>query len=472
MRDGRPEAIVLGGGLAGIAAACRLLEGGCAVTLVERRPFLGGRSYSVRDQHTGVEVDNGQHVFMGCCREYIGLLQRLGVYGRTRLQKRLRLLVGRPGAALAALASSPTLGPLHLLPSFMSYPYLSLRDKLLVLYGLASIRRTSAERRRSLDDLSFYEWLVAHRQTERAIRRFWNLVVQPALNDEARLVSADLALMVFQEGLLGPPANAAIGYATVGLSRLLAQEAQSYIEGRGGRLLLGRSAARLLCDGGAADGVALADGEVLRGDFYVAALPHHVLPSLLPQEVRRSPFFAPIEELGSSPIVNVHLWYDRPVADFDFAAFLESEAQWVFNKGVILSDVGLRSAEGQEGGGYLDVSISGARQYADLSSGEIARRIIGEVAAALPRARQAQVVRHLVIKQPEATFAAAPGSGRRRPPSRTPLSNLFLAGDWTDTGWPATMEGAVRSGLACAQAIREAVARSDGSQATPALHLA
>jgi len=288
------------------------------------------------------------------------------------------VLVGRPAAAMAALEGSPLPGPAHVLPSFLSYPYLLLRDKLLALYGLASIRRISTEQRRALDDRSFYDWLVAHRQTERAIDRFWNLVIQPTLNDGVRLVSADLALMVFQEGLLRGRAEATIGYATVGLSRLMAEAARGYIEARGGRLLLGRGAQGFLCDhdGVGVAGLALGDGEVLRGDLYVSAVPHQVLPSLLPEEVRRSPFFAPIQELGSSPIVNIHLWYDRPVADFDFAAFLDSDIQWVFNKGAILGQDGGRRldsakrAPSASASGYLDVSISGARQFVDLGAAE------------------------------------------------------------------------------------------------------
>ncbi|MFQ5879894.1 MAG: hydroxysqualene dehydroxylase HpnE, partial [Dehalococcoidia bacterium] len=448
MRDGRAEVVIVGGGLAGIAAACELVDRGCAVSLVEKRPFLGGRTYSVTDQRTGAEVDNGQHVFMRCCTEYSRLLRRLGVYERTRLQERMRVLVGNSDGTMAALESSRLPAPFHLLPSFLRFPYLSALDKALALYGLACIKLTTPQQRHALDDITFYQWLVAHRQTERAIRNFWNLVALPTLNDDVHLVSADLALMVFQEGLLGGRGSADIGYATVGLSRLLAQAASDYIQAYGGRLLLARSAAGILCDGGAVAGVALADDEVLTGDFYVSAVPHHALPALLPEELRHSPFFARIDGIGSSPIVNVHLWYDRPVADFDFAAFLDSDVQWVFNKAAILGQTTqrvtlspkatrlgesaakglrnetLRSAQhdgGREALGYLDISLSGARQYIDMSTTDIARRLIDAVGAVLPPARQAPLVRYLVIKQRDATFAAAPGCGRLRPACRTPL---------------------------------------------------
>lgn len=439
----RAEVLVIGGGLAGISAACELLDRGYGVTLVEKRPFLGGRTYSVVDQHTEIEVDNGQHVFMRCCTAYIDLLKRLNVFDRTHLQKRLRVLVGN-GWEMATLGDSNLPAPFQMLPSLLGYPYLSMTGKARVLYGLAKIKRLSNKVLQALDDVSFYDWLRANHQPEAAIRNFWNLIVLPTLNDDVRLVSAAQAIMVFKVGFLGKRGDANIGFSTVGLSSLLSQAAQAYIEARGGRLLLGQKVERLLPDGDGIGGAILGGGDSLTADFYISALPHQDAHGLLPLALQDEPFFGRIKGLGSSPIVNVHLWYDIPVADFDFAAFLDNDVQWIFNKGAIF---------GEKGSGYLDVSLSGAREQIDLPAGEIAERTAEAVANVLPKARKARLVRHLVTKQHNATFAAAPGSGRLRPPARTPLANFFLAGDWTDTGWPATMESAVHSGINCAEAI-------------------
>lgn len=457
-----PTVAVIGGGLAGISAAVHLQDRGFQVTLLEKRSFLGGRTYSVLDRRTGIEVDNGQHVFMRCCTNYRSLLQRLAVNRHTYLQPNMNVLVGDSRGRMARLASSALPAPFHLMPSFLRYPFLSIKDKALVVYGLRLINRISQEERRALDSISFYDWLIAHRQTKQAISNFWNLVIMPTLNEDVRWASAALAIMVFQEGLLAGRGSSDIGYATVGLSRLLAQAAAKHIKASGGDLLLGRTASSLLYNGDRIEGIALAGGEIITADFYACAVPHNALPPLLTEDLRSSQFFSRLEKLGTSPIVNVHLWYDQPVTSFDFAAFLDEDAQWIFNKGRIF---------GRDEGGYLDVSLSGARRYIEMDGGEIVRRVTNAIARLLPEAQKANLVRHLVIRQHDATFAPAPGCQQLRPGSRTPVDNLFLAGDWTDTGWPATMEGAVRSGAACAEAIEDASKHLRSVKSAPALNL-
>jgi len=231
----------------------------------------------------------------------------------------------------------------------------------------------------------------------------------------------------------------------VGLTSLVGREARRYIEERGGRVLLGQKAQELLLEGERIAGARLADGSVLRGECYVCALPHRMLLTVIPHSLRVDPFFQRANNLTTSSIVNIHIWYDQPVMDLDFAAFVNSEAQWVFNK----SKMWHLAGDGQ----YLDISLSGARHYVDLSNEALTERFTRELRRLFPKARRARVERCLVVKQPQATFAAVPGSAKYRLPCRTPIENLFLAGDWTATGWPATMESAVRSGLACAREI-------------------
>lgn len=439
---------ILGGGLAGLSAARWLLEHGYGVTLVEKRPFVGGRAYSFRDGQEGVEVDNGQHVFLGCCTYYIDFLRAIGALDNAYIQDSLRTEVVQNGKS-GVLSSIPYLGVLHLLPSLLRYPHLSLSEKLLAIYALLSIRLTDRSKRsRQLDRESGYDWLRRHRQTDRAIRNLWDLIILPTLNDHVSDVSADMTLMVFQDSLLGRPGDAAIGLSRVGLSSLNGEPARRFIEERGGELKLGRAVKSVGVIDGVVSGVQLSDGVPVVADAYVSALPFQVLLQVLPDEVARDPFFSKAAELRSSPIVGIHLWYDRPIMDQEFVAFLDSPVQWVFNKSRIQGD---DAGDGQ----YVCISLSGAWQYIDTPKNDLRELFVSEMARLFPRARGASVERFLVVKEPHATFRSVPGAAGHRLPQETPIPNLFLAGEWTETGWPSTMEGAVRSGVFVADRVAE-----------------
>jgi len=453
MSEGERRVVIIGGGLAGLTAACGLADRGYSVALVERRPSLGGRAWSFSPPQGQGEVDNGQHVFLKCCTYYIRFLQKLGVWDKAHMQKRLRVPVIDPHRGASSLESSPLPAPFHLLPSFLRFRHLSPLDKARAAYAMLSIRFSDRTKNDGLDSISFHRWLREHGQSEAAIDRFWNLIVLATLNDDVRMVSADLALMVFQEGFLKRADGANVGYATVGLTSLIGREARRYIEERGGRVILGQGTKELLLEGERIAGARLADGSILRGQWYVCAVPHQMLLAVIPPSLREDPFFRRARELATTPIINIHLWYDRPVMALDFAAFINSEAQWVFNK----SKMWHLAGDGQ----YLDISLSGARQYIDLPKEELVERFARELRRLFPKARQARLERWLVVKERQATFAAAPGSARYRLPCRTPIENLFLAGDWTATGWPATMESAVRSGVACAEGIARLASRPE-----------
>ena len=438
--------IVLGGGLAGLSAARSLIERGYRVTLVEKRPFLGGRAYSYYDSQVKSEVDNGQHIFMGCCTYYLDFLKALGAVDKVYLQDRLRTEIVLDGDC-GVLFSTPFLGALHLLPSFIRYRHIGLRDKILVAYGLIRVKLANLSKHfGELDQQSFHEWMKRHHQTDRAIDNLWNLIILPTMNDDIRDVSAAMGLMVLREGLLKKPGDVAIGYARVGLTSLTGGPAQRYIEEGGGVLLLGRGVRSICVQAGRVSGVELSDGSVLRADAYVSALPFSVLLQVLPDDVSGSPFFANAAELDSSPIVGIHLWYDRPIMDQVFVAFLDSPVQWVFNRTRI-------QGQADDDGQYLCISVSGAWDFVSRPKDELRDLFVREMERLFPRARDAEVRKVLVVKQPEATFRCTPGAAAHRPSQVTPISNMFLAGEWTDTGWPSTMEGAVRSGVFAADAL-------------------
>ncbi len=431
MTTGPPRVVVCGGGLAGIAAACEAARTGARVTLVERRPFLGGRAFSFADPGTGREIDNGQHVYLGCCPAYISLLRMLGTLGLTTLQRRLDTPVRDRDGRRAALRAGRLPAPLHLGPSFLAYPHLTPGEKASALRALAALAATGPAARERLDEVSFADWLGDHGQGERAIARFWDLIVLPTCNDRSDRVSAALAAFVFHEGFLRTARGSAIGWSRVGLTHLVDPAARDWLAARGGQVLTGRGVAA--AEPGA---VTLTDGARLEADAVVLAMPPsrvlEVAPDALP---------AGDPGLGSAPIVNVHLWYDRPVMEEPFTAVIDSPAQWIFNRSA------MGSAADAGGAHHLAVSISGARDEIDVPRAELADALRAEVEHLLPAARYAGLVDAAVVKEPQATFAAAPGQAARRPGPATPLDGVALAGAWTATGWPATMEGAVRSGI-------------------------
>lgn len=430
--DNFPRVVVCGGGLAGIAAACEAAGRGAVVTLVERRPFLGGKAYSFTDADSGREVDNGQHVFLGCCPAYMGLLRLLGTLRHTTLQTRLDTPVRDRDGRSGRLRAAPLPAPLHLGPSFAAYPLLSAGEKVVALRALAALAALRPGARDALDGRSFADWLGDHGQGQGAIGRFWDLIVLPTCNDRSDRVSAALAAFVFQEGFLRTTRGSAIGWSRVGLTRLVDPAARAFLEARGGRVLSGLGVSEA-----GPTGVRLGDGEWIPADAVVLALPpgraHEVCPAAV----------APPGGLASSPIVNVHLWYDRPVMDEPFTAVVDSPVQWIFNR----TAMGDRA----EGGHHLAISISGARREIEVPRDELAAQIRAELEHLVPAARGAELVATAVVKEPQATFAAGPGQAAHRPATATPLRGVALAGAWTATGWPATMEGAVRSGIRAAR---------------------
>ena len=439
---------VLGGGLAGMTAAWRLTELGYKVTLVERRPYLGGRAYSFVDRDTGCEVDNGQHVFLGCCTAYTRFLRDIGTEELTTRQRRLRIDVRSPDGRTGVLSALPLPAPLHLLSSFLGYPHIGFRDKLRAVPALLRIRRERDTERPELRRQSFHDWLRRNGQSDRAVANFWDLIVLPSLNDASKDVSASAAFMVFQEALLRNSHGADVGFARAGLSEIMGNAVERKLAERGATLLLGRTIEHLVVEDSVVTGAVLAGGETLRADRFISALPPAALLDALPEEWRSHEAFQPACTHTWAPIVNLHIWYDRPIGDFEFLAFVDSPVQWVFNRTRIAGLPG----QGQ----YVTVSLSGAWEYWPLAKEELRARFLPELARLFPDAKDARVERFVVVKEKRATFRSLPDGPANRLPAATPLGNLFLAGDWTDTGWPATMEGAVRSGEAAARAVATA----------------
>jgi len=447
-----PRVAVVGGGLAGLSAALGCADAGARVELFELRPWLGGATWS--RSRDGLEIDNGQHVFLRCCEAYRGFLRRIGAEDRVELQPRLDVPVLAPGGRVARLRRHRLPSPAHLGPSLLRFRHLPLGAR---LRAARTARRLGAldPADPRLDRLRFGDWLAAQGEGAAAVDRFWDLLIRPTLNLPARDASLALAAFVFRTGLLTRPAHADIGWARLPLRRVHAEPAQAALGALGARIHL-RSRVEQL-EIGRDRCVLRVGGRRVVADVVVLATPPAAAAALLPPAAGVAP--RDLERLGRSPIVNLHVVFDRPVLPYAFAACVGTPLEWLFDRS--------RSA-GLARGQYLAVSLSAADAYLGRSRRELRARFLPALEALLPAAREARVERFFVSCEPEATFRQAPGCQRLRPPAASALPRLWLAGAWTDTGWPATMEGAVRSGRAAARGALLAAGRTRGLPAEAA----
>ncbi len=435
MANGNQRVLVLGGGLAGLAAATALAPRGFQVTLLEARNRLGGRAGSFQDAATGQLIDACQHVSMGCCTNFAHFCRTVGIAHLLQPQRRLYFMT--PDRRVSRFRADAWPAPLHLARSFASAHFLSVGDKARIAYGLGCIQRGGDE------DPPFQDWLAQHWQTPRTIERFWGLVLTSALNETPERVGLRYARKVFVDGFLRHPKGFEVELPTVPLGRLYGDELQGWLARHGVELRLGRGVQRLHVMNRRVIGLALRSDEILETEWIIAALPFDRLLSVLPPEIiDGDPYFANLRHLTTSPITSVHVWFDRPITKLPHVVLVDCVGQWVFPRGEVAP-----------GEWYVQIVVSAARQFRGLGHEEVQRRVVEELRRLFPAGQAASVLRARVVTEHAATFSAVPGVDRWRPPQTSPLENLFVAGDWTATGWPATMEGAVRSGYLAAEAL-------------------
>ena len=443
----RRSAIVFGGGLAGIGASTKLARAGWNVTLLEARSSLGGRVFSFRDPQSGRILDNGQHVIVGACTNLIGFLEEIGARRHWHLQPHLDVAVYDSEGKLGRLYGSSAPAPLHLLSAFVSYPHLGWLHKIKAVRGVVAMMRQRRDDP-DLEDMTFRDWLKRLDQPERVITNLWNVLIEGTLNDNVKDVSASMGLMIVQEGLLNSRHAGNVGYPTAPLDVALGKPAREHLQKLGVNVVTGCSARCVNSDDKCVvSGVTVSDGSVMRADAYVSAVPFWTLPSLFSGALAESATLARLSHLRTSPIVNVHLLYDRPVMDGAFCYFLESPLQWVFNSTRIFGEEEVDDSQS------LSVSISAAWDYVNSERSDLVRQIKHEMCRAFPKTRGATLLDAVVVKQRNSTFRCTPGANRFRPGPRTESPNLFLAGEWTKTGWPSTMESALISGYNAADAV-------------------
>jgi squalene-associated FAD-dependent desaturase len=462
--DDTVKAVVIGGGLAGITAAIALAQAGVDVTLLEAKPRLGGATMSfTRDD---LVVDTGQHVFLRCCTAYRGLLDRLGMAAHAPLQRRFDVTVLTPDRH-ARLRRNRLPGPLHLLPALARYPLLSFPERMRVSQAALAMRRVDPAAL-GTDETRLGDWLAAHGQDERARRALWDLFSVSSLNVPGDDASLALAATVVQTGLLGSAGAADIGVPALSLGELHGAAAARLLGKLGATLRLNTKAAAIEVPDASGSGgagrflVRLAradadgDAEPVVADAVVLAVPHESAARLVPDGALPPATVESWSGLGAAPIVNVHVIYDRKVMDLPFVAAVDSPVQWAFDR-TRISGMHARGDDGQ----YLAISLSAADEYVDVPAGKLREQFVPALAQLLPAARDARVTEFFVTRERRATFRQVPGSMRLRPQAATRLPGLVLAGSWTDTGWPDTMEGAVRSGLNAVLALRAGLEEAD-----------
>lgn len=438
------ETLVLGGGFAGLACAVALAEKGRPVVVLEKKPHLGGRAFSFKDPESGETVDNGQHLFMGCYRETRRFLERIGTAPLLRFPDGVRVDFADALGGRDALVCPRFLGaPLHLAAGILGLRGLSLSDKAglwrldRALRGWRGAQRLPAE----LDRITVREWLDGLGQSRRIQERLFDPIALGALNDDPGVAAATGFAQVLREIFFRDVDSSRLGLSSVGLSDLYAGAARRYVEERGGRVLVSRKVSAILDEGGRAAGVELEGGERVASGAVVSTLAPWELARLRLPEALRGGW----EGLKPSPIVSISLWLDRPVVSELLLGLLGTRTQWVFNKSRIL---------GRDGGGqYLSLVISGAHKHVGLEPKALRALAENDLSRCLPEFRKAAVVRWRVVKEPFATLSPAPGTDALRPQARSPLPGFLFAGDWTQTGLPATIESAVSSGHRAAELV-------------------
>jgi squalene-associated FAD-dependent desaturase len=449
-----PTVAVVGGGLAGLAAGCALAGSGFRVTLFERRPYLGGRASSYEHPGTGEVVDNCQHILLGCCTNLIEFYKRIGVEDKIRWYEALTFI--EPGGRQSVIKPSFLPAPLHAASAFLGTSFLSVKDKLSIGRALlALIPKTPAE-----NGEPFSAWLRKHGQTQRAMERFWQPILASALNEHLERIAIPYAAQAIRESFLRSPGAGRFGVPVMPLTELY-NRAGDRIRSQHGEVQL-RANVESFSQG--ANGVSVrVGGKDMDFDFAVIAVPFDalakILPPDMPEEEKKK-----LERFEFSPITGIHLWFDRKITNLEHAVLLDRTIQWMFQKSEFQE-----RRQNAEASSYLELVVSASRTLVEKPRQEIIDLAVAELAEFFPEVRNAKLVKATVIKEVKASFSPLPRVDEYRPGFTTDWPNVFLAGDWTATGWPATMEGAVRSGFGAAEYVAKAMGRKNAKFLVPDL---
>lgn len=439
----RPHIAVIGGGLAGLAAASALVQHNVRVTLLESRPRLGGRASSIVDNTTGQTIDNCQHVTMGCCTSFSHFSEVLGFADLLQPQSQL-YFVGPPKADrppdIVPFSASPLPAPFHLGLAFSRLPWFGLAEKCQIAFGLRALARTPDDA-----DEPFDAWLARNGQSETVQRDFWHLVLVSALSESLDRISRRHARKVFVDSFLASRTGWRVSIPTVPLETIYELRISNWFDRHDAEVRLQSGVRQLTLKDGRIQQAELRSGETLTADAFVLAVPQWLVKSLLPEPLTTESWVTDLDQLQTAPIASAHLWFDQPITSLPHATLLNRRSQWLFNRSLLQAD------ESEPGTSHLQVVISAAHDLSHVSETDLLQQIESELRAIWPESSSAKLLHGRIITEHRAVFSPLAGVDDLRPSQQTSMPNLLVAGDWTQTGWPATMEGAVRSGYLAAQ---------------------
>ena len=426
---------MVGGGIAGLSAACALADAGYQVRLLERRRYLGGRASSYEHPGTGEVIDNCQHVLLGNCVNLIDLYQRLGVSDAIRWFDRMTFL--EPGGRQSVLEPGILPAPFHTMPAFLRAHAFSLSDKLAIGRGMSAFLAGVPDD----NEENFAHWLQRHGQTSGAIERFWKPVLVSALNEDPEHMSVRYAGEVIRQSLLQSPVGSRMGVPTIPLSDLYGR-AVDYLKSRGGQVELNAAPESFNWTD---QWTIKTSSATYTSDAIVLALAFEGLTTMLPLLPPAPDLAANLSHFGHSPITGIHLWFDREITELEHAILLDTTIQWMFNKS--------RLQRRESAGSYLELVVSASKSMVEMQRQQIIDLAVSELQQFFPIVAEAKLIKAAVVKEVRATYSIRPQLDALRPSAASPWPGIYLAGDWVSTGWPATMEGAVRSGYQAAEAI-------------------
>jgi zeta-carotene desaturase len=443
-----PDVVVIGGGVSGLTTAVSLAAAGYSVLLVEQKQHCGGRTYSFVYKETGDEVDNGQHLMMGCYHSTLKYLSTINASSRVTIQKKLSVTFRHVKRGVFRLQSAPFPAPANILIGLLRLKSLTFIQRLSLLRVGAALFFANPDTDEELQSMTVEQWLDGLDQPKENKEYLWNIIAIGTLNDSPSIVSAALFVKVLQSAFLGKKGDSSMVIPREGLSSVLVDGAIDYLRSRNSEVRMETSVERVVAEGDAVARIVLSSGDIVSPRAVVSAVPYFDLPRVFGEAADRAfPELSFADRFVSSPIVTIHLWFDRSFMEEDFVALLDSPIHWVFNKSKLLT-------KKHGGGEYLSLVISGAAGFIDREKEEIIALGVSELRRFYPASVQAALVHSLVVKEKRATFSPRVGTQGYRPANTTSLKNLFLAGDWTDTKLPATIEGAVQSGYRCSELVR------------------
>ena len=436
--------IVVGAGVSGLAAAVSLVRQKIPVLLLEQKPFPGGRAYSFSDATTGTVIDNGQHVLIAGYTRTMRFLEQIGMRGHLSVQRTPSLLFHHPEKGFGRFRIPPLPPPLHLAAAILTYPLLPIRDRLAILRAREFIGNGTHEREEEIAQWTVDEWLDRIGQSAEARQSFWEPLAVSIMNEHTSKASALLFARTLRQAFMEHWSHAALAIPTVGLSTLYALPASEFIERQGGVVRFNADVESVLARDGHVTGIALRTGETIECAACILTAPSDHIRALLPDELQQTAYLSSLSKLPVSPIVSVHLWFTRNFMRHLFVGLVGRRIQWVFNRSAISHE--------PQAGGHVSTVISAAHAYVSHTNEELVRIALEDL-----RSTYGGIVedpRHaVVIREKRATMSPTPAAEPLRPPQKTPYPNLFLAGDWTATGLPATIEGAILSAEHCVTGV-------------------